>query len=81
MLLGVVRAYRPNLHLGFVYMNSAFNQPEEGEAEALRLFVGYLWSTFRLRKIYVEQPDIALDRYTDALPELREEGRLREDST
>jgi RimJ/RimL family protein N-acetyltransferase len=44
--------------------------------EGSLLFLNYLFSTWRIRKVYVETTPEALARYASGLSLLREEGRL-----
>jgi RimJ/RimL family protein N-acetyltransferase len=77
--IGHVTAYNADLQGGTVFFGVTAFPPflETGLAiEASLLFLNYLFSTFRLRKIYVETTEDALGNFRSGLPILHEEARL-----
>jgi RimJ/RimL family protein N-acetyltransferase len=79
--IGHVAAYNPDLQSGTVYFAVTAFPPYLGTGLALEgglVFLNYLFSTWRLRKVYVETTEEALTQYKSAQRFLREEGRLIE---
>ena len=80
-LAGHVSAYNADLHSGTIYFAVAALPPFLGTGLAMEgslLCLNYLFSVWRLRKIYVETNESALESFRSGLTILREEGRLRE---
>jgi RimJ/RimL family protein N-acetyltransferase len=79
--IGHVSAYNADLHGGTVFFAVTAFPPflDTGFAiEGSLLFLNYLFSTWRLRKIYIETTEEGLDQFRSGAEILHEEGRLVE---
>jgi RimJ/RimL family protein N-acetyltransferase len=80
--IGVVIAYNPEINHGFAYLGADFAPHVQGAGiaiEAVELFVEYMFSTYNLRKLYLEVPEYNLGAMVNGVGGiLREEGILRE---
>ncbi len=79
--LGLVVAYNADQRHGFAYLASVMVPEADGSGlgvAALDVFVGYLFATWPLRKLYAEIPEYNVDRLGNRIGYLlKEEGRLR----
>jgi len=79
---GHVICYNPDLALGHAYVGAAMTSQYLGTgiaAEPVRLFLGYLFDVFPLRKLYFEVPEFNYHQFASAGGRvLQIEGRLRD---
>jgi RimJ/RimL family protein N-acetyltransferase len=79
--IGIVRAYRAQIPNGHAFVGGAMVPELRGTgigSEAFLLFVAYLFSTWNLRKVYVEIPEYQLGAIRNHVGGvLVQEGRLR----
>lgn len=78
--IGHVSAYNVDFHSGTVYVSATAFPPflNSGLAiEGCLLFLNYVFSTWRMRKVYFETTDENLAQFRSGLKYLREEGRLK----
>jgi RimJ/RimL family protein N-acetyltransferase len=81
--IGTVVAYNADLHAGFAYVGVCMSPTARRTGigiDALRTFLGCVFGTWNLRKIYIEVPEYNLSQFESGYAEslFVEEGRLRE---
>ncbi len=80
--IGTVMAYNVELHHGFGFLAAAVIPQAQGTGiaiEATDLFMGWLFMTYDLRKIYLEVPEFNISQISNGVDGLLvEEGCLRE---
>jgi len=79
-VLGLVVAYNADLSNGFVWIAAMLAQTESGlgrGADAVKLFLRYLFWTWDIQKVYCEVPEYNLPQFESAVGRVFvEEGRL-----
>jgi hypothetical protein len=67
---GLATAYGANLRNGYTYVASFVSEKLQRAGlgvEATIVFIHYLFSTFRLHKVYIEAPEFSLNQYGAAI--------------